>query len=243
LIDTIKQLLILQEIDSAIMAAAERREKGPKLIQELEEDIQKSQKELQEQTERAEGLLSKKQLAEQDLEDIRGKIRKSQSKLSLVKNTREHKAIVKEIDDLKVMMKAKEEEILQVMEEHENVGKVIDEKKALLDNEQARAADKKQGIEVLIRQADEDLNSLTERKGVLAKDLDRQILDRYNFIREKLGGLALAGVSNGVCGACHMNLPPQRFNELLRSDRLMTCPSCHRFIYWSDHEELIGTTE
>jgi len=243
LINTIKQLLILQEIDSAIMAAVEKKEKGPQLIQELEEDLQKSQRDLQEQAERAEELLLKKQSAEQEFEDTRGKIRKSQSRLSLVKNTREHRAIVKEIDDLKAMMKAKEEEILQIMEEHESVNKVIEEKKALMETEQARAADKKQGIEVLMQQAEGDLNLLKERKVVLAKDLDPQILDRYNFIREKLGGLALAGVSNGVCGACHMNLPPQRFNELLRSDRLMTCPSCHRFIYWSDHEELIGMTE
>jgi len=243
LINTIKQLLILQEIDSAIMAAVEKKEKGPQLIQELEEDLQKSQRDLQEQAERAEELLLKKQSAEQEFEDTRGKIRKSQSRLSLVKNTREHRAIVKEIDDLKAMMKAKEEEILQIMDEHESVNKVIEEKKALMETEQARAADKKQGIEVLMQQAEGDLNLLKERKVVLAKDLDPQILDRYNFIREKLGGLALAGVSNGVCGACHMNLPPQRFNELLRSDRLMTCPSCHRFIYWSDHEELIGMTE
>jgi hypothetical protein len=225
------------------MAAAERKEKGPQLIQELEGDLQKSLRELQEQVERVEELAHKRRGAEQELDDIRGKIRKSQSKLSLVKNTREHKAIIKEIDDLKGMMKAKEEEILQIMEEQEGLNEVIKQKNALLGNEQARVVEKKQGIEVLMRQAEEDLNSLREQKEVLAKELDPQILDRYNFIREKLGGLALAGVSNGVCGACHMNLPPQRFNELLRNDRLMSCPSCHRFIYWSDHEELNGKVE
>jgi predicted nucleic acid-binding Zn-ribbon protein len=243
LIQTIKQLLTLQEIDSAILAATEKKEKGPQEIKELEGELEKSRKEFEEQLEQTENLARKRMSAEQDFEEIRAKIRKSQAKLSYVKNTREHRAILKEIDDLKSMMKAKEEEILQIMEQQEILNGVIEKKKASLENEQVRVEERKRGIEVLIRQAEEDLNVLRDQKAALSKDLNPEILDRYNFIREKLGGLALAGVSNGVCGVCHMNLPPQRFNELLRSDRLMTCPSCHRFIYWSDHEEFNGKVE
>jgi predicted nucleic acid-binding Zn-ribbon protein len=212
LIQIIKQLLTLQEIDSAIMAATERQEKGPQEFKELEEGLQRSRREFEGQLEQTENLAQKRMMAEQDLEEIRSKIRKSQAKLSQVKNTREHRAILKEIDDLKSMMKTKEEETIQIMEEQEALNEIIEKKKVLLENEQVRVEEKKQGLEVLIRQAEKELNVLRDQKAVLSKDLNPEILDRYNFIREKLGGLALAGVSNGVCGVCHMNLPPQRFN-------------------------------
>jgi predicted nucleic acid-binding Zn-ribbon protein len=35
-----------------------------------------------------------------------------------------------------------------------------------------------------------------------------------------------------------MAIPPQRFNELIRGEKLMDCPSCRRIIYWGDDGRL-----
>jgi uncharacterized protein len=31
-----------------------------------------------------------------------------------------------------------------------------------------------------------------------------------------------------------MNIPPQMYNELQRSDILMFCPHCQRIVYWRE---------
>jgi len=39
-------------------------------------------------------------------------------------------------------------------------------------------------------------------------------------------------VRNGTCLGCHMNLPPQFFNELQRARDIRLCPNCHRILFW-----------
>jgi uncharacterized protein len=43
-------------------------------------------------------------------------------------------------------------------------------------------------------------------------------------------------VSDAVCNGCNVNLPPQLYNELQRSDTLRYCPNCQRIIYWKEAE-------
>ncbi len=45
------------------------------------------------------------------------------------------------------------------------------------------------------------------------------------------------GVTDAVCQGCHMNIPPQMYNELQREDSLKMCPSCERIIYWQRIDE------
>ncbi|HFB84009.1 MAG TPA: hypothetical protein ENJ72_04385, partial [Thermodesulfatator sp.] len=41
-------------------------------------------------------------------------------------------------------------------------------------------------------------------------------------------------VNDAICEGCHMNIPPQLYNELMRDNRLMECPLCQRIIYHKD---------
>ncbi len=48
--------------------------------------------------------------------------------------------------------------------------------------------------------------------------------------------MAIAKVEDAVCEGCHMNIPPQMYNELQRFESLMYCPQCQRIIYSSTLE-------
>jgi predicted nucleic acid-binding Zn-ribbon protein len=65
----------------------------------------------------------------------------------------------------------------------------------------------------------------------LAKKVDAKYLTRYEMLRNKRNGLAVTGVTRGVCRGCNMNIPPQMFNQLLREQELLTCPTCNRMMY------------
>ena len=92
--------------------------------------------------------------------------------------------------------------------------------------------------EEALRKADSELKVFEDQKQEIVKDIDARTLSKYDFIRKNRNGVAIAGVTKGLCTACHMNLPPQFFNELMKTDQLLTCPNCHRIIYWMDHEKL-----
>jgi len=55
-------------------------------------------------------------------------------------------------------------------------------------------------------------------------------------LRLKKGGIAISPVIKGVCQMCHLGIPPQKFNELIKGETLMTCPNCMRIIYWGEDE-------
>ena len=70
----------------------------------------------------------------------------------------------------------------------------------------------------------------------ICETIDQDLLKRYIFLRERKGGQAIGPVVSGVCQICHMGIPPQKFNELIGGDSLLTCPNCNRLIYWGEDE-------
>ncbi|EKD38700.1 MAG: hypothetical protein ACD_75C00638G0001, partial [uncultured bacterium] len=78
-------------------------------------------------------------------------------------------------------------------------------------------------------------------KGKREKDLQRNeqatkikagTLRKYNTLRERRNGKAVVNVVDGVCQGCFMAIPPQLYNQLLRGDQLLECPTCQRMIHY-----------
>ena len=88
-------------------------------------------------------------------------------------------------------------------------------------------------VEDEITEQMEKLHELQAQRQEIQKSIPKQLLKRYDFIREKRQGIAITEVRHGVCQACHMNLPPQKFIELQMDKELMTCPHCQRIIYFT----------
>jgi predicted nucleic acid-binding Zn-ribbon protein len=43
-------------------------------------------------------------------------------------------------------------------------------------------------------------------------------------------GNAVAEITSGVCRGCHISLPPQLYNQILRAERVFQCPNCQRIL-------------
>jgi len=54
------------------------------------------------------------------------------------------------------------------------------------------------------------------------------------MIKARRNGIAIVAVSRGICSGCHMNIPPQLYNELQRSEQILCCPNCNRILYWDE---------
>jgi predicted nucleic acid-binding Zn-ribbon protein len=70
-----------------------------------------------------------------------------------------------------------------------------------------------------------------ERAGMVAK-LDPGLVNNYERIRKTRGGIAIAEAIDGRCSRCYISLRPQFFQELKRGDKVMTCESCNRILYY-----------
>ncbi|MBW1712546.1 MAG: hypothetical protein JRJ59_05320, partial [Deltaproteobacteria bacterium] len=114
--EQIKSLLALQDIDNHIAVLRQEKEDSPKRVAELE-DRQVQQKALLEQARAEQQELETRRLElERKIEDNERRMRRSQNRVSEVKNVRQHKAIIKEMEDMRMFKQDWEEELLKVMD-------------------------------------------------------------------------------------------------------------------------------
>ena len=65
----------------------------------------------------------------------------------------------------------------------------------------------------------------------LAQQIDPEVRQRYQTLRERLGGIAIAVVEQKACSMCHTLLTPYTLKRLETEDALITCESCGRLLY------------
>jgi predicted nucleic acid-binding Zn-ribbon protein len=81
------------------------------------------------------------------------------------------------------------------------------------------------------RESEKELLELNQKRNEIVSRVDSTLLKQYEFLKERLRGVAVAKVKDATCLGCHMHIPPQLFNELHRGDRIITCPSCLRILH------------
>jgi predicted nucleic acid-binding Zn-ribbon protein len=241
--DEIKLLAQLQECDNGIQDVLRRKEIGPRRIQELMDEMKANDSKLQEMADQLELCKKDRRKIEEEVQELDTKIEKSHVKLSNIKSNKEYTAALKEIEDLKKIKFDTEDKIIHIMEKIEDTEKEIDTQKQTIQGLKITLDKEKKEIEEDLLLLDQELKSLEQKREDLVKALDQDLWKRYLFLKERKGGLAVSAVIGGVCQTCHMGLPPQKFNELLKGDAIMSCPYCHRIIYWGDDKDFQSSQE
>lgn len=73
-----------------------------------------------------------------------------------------------------------------------------------------------------------------QQREELARQIDPEALSRYELIRQRLGGIAIALVVNKACDFCHTVLTPYLLKQLEHETELITCENCARLLYWKE---------
>jgi hypothetical protein len=234
-------LVQLQDCDNKIAKVLQGKEQAPLRIKKLEEDLKAMEAQFKADEERVEALRKDRRQLEREIQELDGKVEKSSAKLSQIKSNKEYTAALKEIDDLKTIKFQAEEKAIQMMEAAEELERKCKGDKETLKTLNEQCEKDKDVVRKELLQLEKDLEALQEERGKLCCDFDQGLLKKYLFLKERKGGLAVSSVVTGVCQTCHMGIPPQKFNELIRGNDLMTCPHCHRIIYWGDDQDFQKT--
>ena len=178
-----------------------------------------------------EGLKKQRKSLEREIEECDQKIKKSQVKLMEVKTNKEYKAMLTETDELKKGKSGKEDLLLEFLEKLEEG---IQKEKALKKTVEAKTAEgklKKDQLEKERQAYEKELLDINQKREELTSRIDSPLLKQYEFLKDRLKGVAVAEVKDATCLSCHMQIPPQLYNELHRKDKIIPCPSCLRILY------------
>ncbi len=228
----IQKLIELQEIDGKIISCKKDRDfTKPQLIAEITAAFEEKRNITRQAEEELKNLQIIKKQKELDLQTKEEAIKKNQAQLFQLKTNQEYQAKIKEINSLKADVSVKEEEILQVMEDIDAAVKKLEERKSLVSRQEVEFKQEKSKIEEEIKQVEAEINHLQGKRDILAKEIEPDLLQKYEYLLENRSGLAIVGVKSGVCQGCYMSVTDEVINQMKLYKEVMTCPMCARMIY------------
>jgi uncharacterized protein len=116
-----------------------------------------------------------------------------------------------ELDGLKGEIKAKQESLLAAQQDWQQ---------------------KQEALQAQIAAIDQAVDKASIRRQRIAQEIDANLMSRYELIFSRRGGSAVVEVAGGICQGCYMNIPPQLWNEIIRSEKVNLCPSCQRILHY-----------
>ncbi len=238
-----KLLIGLQDCDISIRDAQNKKKVKPIGIERLQKELEQSESQLKTELNQLELNRRARRGSEQEIEELENRIIKSNIKLNNIKSNKEYTAALKELADLEKEKTLMEDGLIEIMEQIETLEERCVSNKT--KGEVLKENFKMERDEILkeLKALDEVLESLKNERADFCKAVDEGLLKRYDILRQNKEGLAISPVVKGICQACHMGIPPQKFNELIRGDALMSCPYCSRIIYWGEDERFKNINE
>ena len=164
----------------------------------------------------------------------RDKVKKWEGRLGEIKTPREYAAMSREIDIARKSNETQGEQAKLLAAAAIEIRIALEDSgEALAEVEDAaQAATAK--LDQAVAEAQAALAALASRRAAAAALVDAGLLGKYENIRKRRAGVAVAAVIGSTCKGCHRNIPPQLSIVLQRANTIETCPSCHRIIYSHD---------
>lgn len=229
--EEISNLMDLQSIDLEIQKLEEEMAAGFGELESRQKDIDTHKREAVEYSERLETGEKRQRELEALIEDGIVRLKERQTKQMSVQNDREYHSILKEIEETKQQHKQREDELVMLMEQTDSIRNKIEELVKQCESEELAYKEEAAKKAKLAKDLENQIIKIQKSRDKQVKKVNQKFIKRYEMLKSRRNGLALAPVTNGVCLGCNMNIPPQLFNNLLRENEILSCPTCNRMMY------------
>jgi predicted nucleic acid-binding Zn-ribbon protein len=236
--ETIEKLLILQDRDRKI-----RRVKGELAHieperQSLRAKSASAEAGLDRAKTRVKEIESKRKELELEVESKKQLIIKYANQQFQTRKNEEYRALAHEIDTCKADIVKIEDREIELMEQGEAAQKETvrasqeaTNARRLVEDQMAQLATREQNLK-------KELVELEANREELAGAVDEVARSRYERLVKNKGENVVVGVQHGVCGGCHMKLPPQLLVSCQAQQELITCSNCGRILYYTRDMDL-----
>lgn len=222
----------LQQVDGEILRRRTRGEQIAVLLANSTElrEVQQALQENQAQLDDVRGAIRQAEYAAQAQRD---KLEQTEKTLyaGTVGNPKELQDLQMEAESLRRHLQTLEDRLLEVLVQQEEV----QERRQSLSEQSAGLQAKQQTQHAALiaehNRLQAELTNLEAEREVAAASVAAKDLTRYTALSRKLGGLAVAAVAEGTCGACGLTITPSMQQSIRSGPDLINCPQCGRILY------------
>lgn len=238
--DKLLALAALQKVDLDIAALKKNAEVYPREMAELEKQLNTAKAAVDAERTKLEQLESQKRTLEQTITDDKDKVRKWEGRLTEQRSTREYSALAREIDIAKKGQLTMAEEVQELGRQAIVQREVVKSKEGEFTGKTKDLVDRIAALRAKLTEVEAQVKVVDGQREAAAKGVDEKLLRQYDVVRKKRMPALVPVNHPGTCSGCRMNIPPQRFNMLVASKGIDTCPSCTRIIYAAETLEVRG---
>ena len=231
-LQTLKALVELQKIDRKIFDLEKDREQVPKRLTEINELLAGKKAELSVDLNQLAEAEMGRRLAESDLKAEKEKIKKWESRLNDIRSNRDYQALSREVEGARKANLGIEDEILRKMQEIEELKASSGLKKEDYDQHEAELSSERNELEQKLATMNASIDAEGAGREQAMQKVDPRWYQQYQAVRERRMGIAVIPVLDEHCQGCHMGIPPQLYNIVLRGEGIETCPHCSRIVYF-----------
>lgn len=196
----------------------EKIEESKRRVEETKAELHKSRLSLKKSELELEGLLERKKELEKKL--YSGK----------TSNPKELSQWQRELESTEEVKRKTEDKTLSLMEALENREKEIARLESELSALKATYEEHHARYQEELKQLESAMKSLKERRERLIQSISPEMLKKYEELRARKDGIAVARVVKGNCGGCHMNLSEAKIRRV-HERQLEFCGHCGRILF------------
>ena len=225
-------LINLQEIDSKMLNLENRIHQIPEEIFDLDQTLDNERKSVEELNSLVNEGNKQRVLLEGDVESFKDKLSKYKTQLMEVKTNKEYQAMLHEIENTNQEIRTIEDQTLEQMVKTEESEQQLEEAKQKLATQESLLSKKRDELESSGLKIQGNIDQFKDERDQLEKQIQGEILQQYKKIALARNQIALAEAKDQSCQACHVRLRPQLFNEIKTNQKIITCESCNRILYY-----------
>jgi len=226
-------LLHLQQIEIQKTGAQKSLDAVAEKIADLDKELNAFSKSIEQERQTLVALQARYNDSEEQVRVNTVLIEKTEEKRRAVKTNREYQSLLKEEEQLRARKSQIEDEMIECMTEMESLSQRINAREEEHRQLEDQVTSDKQTVTQNASESETRFSDLSREVKAVEADLAPELLKAYIKVKRMCpDSKALAPVRNSICMGCHMNIPPQMYNELQRYDSLKLCPFCNRILYW-----------
>ena len=230
-----EQIEILANLQNVDREIKEKNNIKQELLGDLvirEKEIQSKKQEIAELAAAYAEKEKERQEKERFLQDEGKKAMDKRMRMNRIKNSKELQALQREIDQIKQSNGDLEEDLIRVFEENDRIKAELKAKEEEAATMQKEWQQRQEELQAKISGIDQFVSEAVTLRKAIASQVGGELISRYELIFARRGGSAVVEVSGGICQGCYMNIPPQLWNEIIKSEKVNLCPSCQRILYY-----------
>lgn len=227
----LERLIALQRLDTAAHDGERRLADAPEREKALDARLEAERHRVAIAKEHLAANQNSRRAIEKDVAVHQGRLSKFREQAMAVKTNQEYHAIQHEMAFAQAEIKTREDQILELMVQADELTADVKRADAALAAEQNAVEADRKSIAAESIELRASLERIAGERKTTVDGITPQVLAIFDQVARRRG-VAVAEARDGICTICHVRMRPQVFNTVRRNDEIVQCEHCQRVLFY-----------